>query len=63
MRGAQSINYQGGLIVVSSEDAQALASGVELGKSCGLAMLSVLGKPLEREQLRALLAGYDTSLS
>ncbi len=62
MRGAQKISYKGGLIVLSSEESQVLTAAVELGKSCGLAMLGALAKPLQQEQLRALLPGYDPSL-
>ena len=62
MRGTQQISYKGGLIVLSSEESQVLTAAAELGKSCGLAMLGALTKPLEQEQLRALLHGYDPSL-
>lgn len=58
MRGAQSLNYRGALIVASSEEPQLLASAVELGNSCGLTVLGALSKPLEREQLLTIMKEY-----
>jgi hypothetical protein len=58
MRAAQKIKYRGALIVLSSEDPQALASALELGNECGLTMLGALHKPLQREQLRGMLVKY-----
>ena len=58
MRGAQAINYQGALIVLSSETEQQLAEAVELGSAYGLRILGALGKPLERETLQQILMEF-----
>jgi CheY-like chemotaxis protein len=55
MYAAQAMNYQGALIVLSSEEPQQLAAAVELGLACGLRILGALRKPLEREALQEIL--------
>ena len=55
MYAAQAMNYQGALIVSSSEEPQQLAAVVELGLAVGLKILGALRKPLEREALQEIL--------
>ena len=61
MYAAQAINYQGTLIVLSSEEPQQLKAAVELGVACGLGVLGALRKPLEREVLLEVLMKYGAS--
>jgi CheY-like chemotaxis protein len=61
MYAAQAINYQGALIVLSSEEPQQLTAAMELGLTLGLRILGALRKPLEREVLQEMLIRAKTS--
>jgi DNA-binding response OmpR family regulator len=48
--------FDGGIVLMSGSDADALAAAREIGRSLGLAIVGLIAKPTENEAIRGRLA-------